>query len=147
MESARALPAAELASPDKLPEPGWKTLLSWDAATLAAAPQAGAAGADWKTWTIDLTPGIRAPGEFELAFVKTGGEGELEIKSAEFLVAGKALDGRAKPVDAQPGRFHIYRMEQTTPDTPSRVRVTARWAGGKACTGEARIRPRQAGKN
>ncbi|MCY3019148.1 MAG: hypothetical protein NTW87_08995, partial [Planctomycetota bacterium] len=130
---ARALSADELADPADLPEPGWKTLAKWDASSFAGEP---------KTWTINLSPGITAPGEFELDFRKTGGEGSLEIRSVVFLVAGKVLEGRAKPIEGSPGRFSIYRMEQTTADSPSAAGVTASFPGGKACRGEVRIRPR-----
>jgi alpha-L-fucosidase len=104
--------------------------------------EAGALGAEWKTWTIDLTPGIRAPGEFEFEVCGTGGEGRLEVRQVELLIAGQVIEDRVKPVVSNPCRFHIYRMEQTTADSPSAARVTARWVGPKPGPGEARIRPR-----
>ncbi len=131
---ARALSEAELADPARLPDPLWKALERWTESTFAA---------DWKTWSVDLTPGIAAPGEFELDFRKTAGPGEIEIRSVELLIAGQPIAGRARPLDGSPGRFIVYRMEQTSADSPSAARVTARFASGRSCAGQVRIRPRQ----
>ena len=74
--------------------------------------------------------------------LKRGGQ----IQQVELLIAGQVIEGRVKPVGGSPGRFSIYRMEQTTPDSPSAARITARWVGPKPGPTEIRIRPRHTGK-
>jgi alpha-L-fucosidase len=45
-----------------------------------------ATGSDPYVWDIDLTSFIDSPGQFELAFEKTGGDQDIEVQSATLLI-------------------------------------------------------------
>jgi alpha-L-fucosidase len=127
----RALSAAELADPESLPSPGW---------TKAGAWPADAWGPQWTTRDIDLTAGIAKPGQYEIHLRPAGVRGTLEIRTVELLIAGRVIPDRVRPLPGQ-HRFSLYRMEQTTADFPTAVRVVARILGTPPCAGDLYVRP------
>jgi alpha-L-fucosidase len=122
--------AAELADPEMLPEPGWIAAGKWSPGAFASHATAH---------DIDLTAGVLKPGQYEIQFCSAPDGGTLEIQKAELVISGRAVPDRVRRLP--PGnRFSLYRMEQTTPDSPTAIRVTARVAGDKPCSGQVLLR-------
>ncbi len=65
-----------------------------------------ATGPDPYTWDIDLTSFIDSPGQFELAFEKTGGDQDIEVQSAILLIDSVEQPNWVTPL---PGS-HRYRV-------------------------------------
>ena len=129
---ARALSAEELAHPETLPEPGWLKAGAWSADAFQN---------DWTTRDIDLSSGVQKPGHYELRFLPASAAARLEIRNVELLIAGRVIPDRVQRLAGQQN-FSLYRMEQTTPDSPTAVRVTARRTGDKPGAGDVLVRPR-----
>ena len=127
----RALSPAELADPQGLPRPGWIKAGAWPASAF---------GRQWTTQDIDLTPGIAKPGQYEIRFRPVTDRGGLEIQTVELVIAGRVIPGRVQRLAGHDG-FSLYRMEQTTADSPTAVRVVAR-AAGTPHAGNLYVRPR-----
>jgi len=123
---ARALSAAELTDPDMLPEPGWLKAGQWPP---------GAFTSHTTTHDIDLTAGVSKPGQYEIQFRSGLNGGALEIQTAELVISGRVIPDRVRRLPAG-STFSLYRMEQTTLDSPTAIRVTARVAGDKPCSGQ-----------
>ena len=115
-----------MADPDSLPEPGW---------TIAARLPADVFSTTWAAHDVDVTPGVVKPGQYEVRFQPASGRDTLGIQSVELLIAGRMVPNR---VQRLPGRnaFSVYRMEQTTADSPTALRVIGRITGGNPCPGE-----------
>ena len=129
---ARALSADELAHPETLPEPGWLKAGTWSTDAFLN---------DWTTRDIDLSSGVLKPGHYELRFLPDSAPARLEIQNVELLIGGRVIPDRVQRLAGQQ-IFSVYRMEQTTPDSPTAVRVTARTTGGKPGPGEVLLQPR-----
>ena len=129
---ARALSADELAHPETLPEPGWLKAGAW---------LADAFKTDWTTRDIDLSSGVHKPGHYEVRFLPASTAATLEIRNVELLIADRVIPDRVQRLAGQQ-TFSLYRMEQTTSDSPTAVRVTARMTGEKSGLGEVLVRPR-----
>ena len=129
---ARALSAEELAHPETLPEPGWLKAGAWSADAFQN---------DWTTRDIDLSSGVQKPGHYELRFLPVSKAARFDIQNVELLIAGRIIPDRVQRTAGQ-HNFSLYRMEQTTPDTPTAVRLTARMTGDKPGAGDVLVRPR-----
>jgi hypothetical protein len=129
---ARAVSAEELVHPETLPEPGWLKAGTWSAAAFRN---------DWTTGDIDLSSGVHKPGHYELRFLPASTAASLEIRNVELLIADRVIPDRVQRLAGQQ-TFSLYRMEQTTSDSPTVVRVTARVTGEKPELGEVLVRPR-----
>ena len=129
---ARALSSDELAHPETLPEPGWLKAGAWSADAFKA---------DWTTRDIDLSSGVHKPGHYEVQFLPASTAATLEIQNVELLIADRVIPDRVRRLAGQQD-FSLYRMEQTTSDSPTAVRVTARMTGEKPGLGEVLVRPR-----
>ena len=126
----RALAPLELAAPNFLPDPGWIVAGRW--------PRDAFRG----TWTprdLDVTQGISKPGQYEVRFQPASDT--LEIQSVDLLIAGRPIAGRVARL-AKPNAFSIYRMEQTTSDSPTALRVVGRCTDDNSHPGAILIRPR-----
>jgi len=129
---ARALSSEELAHPETLPEPGWLKAGAWSADAFQN---------DWTTRDIDLSSGVQKPGHYELRFLPVSKAARFDIQNVELLIAGRIIPDRVQRTAGQ-HNFSLYRMEQTTPDTPTAVRLTARMTGDKPGAGDVLVRPR-----
>jgi hypothetical protein len=125
---ARALSPQELADPQSLPGPGWIRAARW---TADAFEQAG-------TRDFDVTAAVARPGQYEVAFRPDAGT-SVEIQKVELLIAGRPIPNRVSRL-GEGTTFRLYRMEQTTADTPTGLRVSVRIAA-KASPGIIELRP------
>ncbi len=125
----RALSAAELAEPDNLPAPGWIMAARWGA---TAFPRAGA------TVELDISPGVPQPGQYEVQFRPLAGK--LELENVELVLQGQVLPGRVRRIEGRADAFGLQRIEQTTADTPTILRVKTRAASAAAAAGEVLVR-------
>ncbi len=96
------------------------------------------------TLTLDLSPFILQPGQFEVKFEQTGGRHSLRITKATLLYEGEeATPGLLTPV-ADSHTFHVNRTAQVTHETSSVLKVDVTADGGSDCEGVVQIRPRPA---
>ncbi|MHB8968898.1 MAG: alpha-L-fucosidase [Pirellulaceae bacterium] len=94
--------------------------------------------------TLDLSPFIPEPGQYEVKFEQTGGQNPLQILKTVLLYEGEeATPGLLTVLDA-PHSFNVNRMAQVTQETSSALRVDLSAAGGSDCQGTVWIRPRVA---
>lgn len=94
--------------------------------------------------TLDLSPFIPEPGQYEVKFEQTGGRHPLRILNAVLLYEGaEATPGLLTPMDAA-HTFNINRTAQVTQETSSVLKVEISAAGGSDCQGTVWIRPRAA---
>lgn len=131
----RALDAAELADPEKLPPPSrpnaWRKVGGWDRTRLAGET----------TWEIDLSGHIPAAGQYEVEFQKTAGPDPFEIDSVTLLLEGQPTPGFATPL-ARANVFNVNRTAAPTGEERSTVlRVVVRAEPGADSAGEILIRP------
>ena len=115
------------------PRHNWKQCETWNTDILKNIPGA---------WEIDLTSYIPQAGQYEVAFVKTGGKNDLEIVSATLIEDGrKALPEMVTRLD-QPNTFNVNRTGQITPETRIALRVIVSTKNGADSKGIVRIRMR-----
>jgi alpha-L-fucosidase len=129
---SRALLPLEIADPDSLPEPGWLIAARWPV---------DAFNTTWTDRDMDVTPGVVKPGQYEVRFQPASGRDTLEIQSVELLIAGRMVPNRIQRLSGRHA-FSVYRMEQTTADSPTALRVIGRITDENPCPGEILIRPK-----
>jgi len=111
---------------------GWREVTEWKKVRLTN---------QWQTIDVDLTPYVRAPGQYEVAFRKTGGRAGLEVRSAVAVMAGTEAPRLITKL-TRPHAWNINRTAQVTPDPKGRtgLRVVARTKGNDPWKGTLRIR-------
>jgi len=115
--------------------PGWQRCGSWTAKSFRDGKAA---------LTLDLSPFIPKPGQFEVKFEQTGGQHTLRITKSTLLYEGEeATPGLLTRLDAVPG-FNVNRTAQVTRETSSVLKVEITADGGSDCQGTVWIRPRPA---
>jgi alpha-L-fucosidase len=115
--------------------PGWQRCGAWTAKSF----QDGKADL-----TLDLSPFIPKPGQFEVKFEPTGGEPALRIAKATLLYEGEeATPGLLTRLPA-PNTFNVNRTAQVTKETRSVLKVEITIASGTDGQGTVWIRPRPA---
>lgn len=94
--------------------------------------------------TVDLSPFIPEPGQYEVKFEQTGGRHPLQILKAELLYEGAAATpGLLTRLDT-PHAFNVNRTGQVTNETSSVLKVEISAVGGTDCQGTVWVRPRAA---
>jgi hypothetical protein len=94
------------------------------------------------TLTLDLSPFIREPGQFEVKFEQTGGQHSFRITATTLLYEGEvATPGMLTPL-AAPNTFNVNRTAQVTTETRSALKVELTAVDGSDCAGTVWIRPR-----
>ncbi|MHB0958708.1 MAG: alpha-L-fucosidase [Pirellulaceae bacterium] len=92
--------------------------------------------------TLDLSPFIRKPGQFEVKFEQTGGQHSFRITATTLLYEGEvATPGLLTPL-AVPNAFNVNRTAQVTNETRSVLKVELSAKDGSDCAGAVWIRPR-----
>jgi alpha-L-fucosidase len=92
--------------------------------------------------TIDLSPFIPKPGQYEIKFEESGDHDVLHISRATLLYEGEeATPGLLTGLSA-PHTYNVNRTAQVTKDTSSVLKVDIAADGGNACDGAVWIRPR-----
>jgi hypothetical protein len=114
---ARALSPAELADPERLPDPGWTMALRWATNSF---PAGGAAD-------LDISAGLPRPGQYEVQFRPDAAGWSAE--RVDLVIGGQVLPGRVRRLEGRPLAFGLQRIEQTTAETPTILRVQARGDG------------------
>jgi alpha-L-fucosidase len=110
----------------------WQKVAGWEEIELTG---------QWQTVDIDLTPIVRQPGQYEVEFLRTGGDGTLEVQRAVVEMAGTEAPRLITRLD-RPLAWNINRTAQVTPDRKGRTvfRVVIRSLGPKPWQGQLRIR-------
>ena len=134
----RALRPDELANPSALPAPSmppdaWKKAGAWTPDTVKA---------QWTTLEIDLSPHIAVAGQYEVECRKTGGSGDLEVRSAVLLLEGVETPGFATPL-GRPLAWNINRTAAPTGKPRSTLLKLLLRAKGGACSGDVLTRHRR----
>ena len=115
--------------------PAWQRCGAWKAENLRGGKM---------TLTLDLSPFISKPGQFEVKFEQTNGQHQLRILKATLLYEGEeATPGLLARLDDGQS-FNVNRTGQVTKETSSVLRVEISAVGGSDCTGTVWIRPRMA---
>ena len=92
--------------------------------------------------TLDLSPFIQKPGQFEVKFEQTGGQHSFRITATTLLYEGEvATPGLLSPL-AAPNTFNVNRAAQVTKETRSVLKVEMTAKDGSDCAGTVWIRPR-----
>ena len=113
--------------------PGWQRCGAWTAESFHDGKAA---------LTLDLSPFIPKPGQFEVKFEQTGGQHALRIAKSTLLYEGEAATpGLLTRLDALPG-FNVNRTAQVTKETSTVLKVEFSANGGSDCQGTVWIRPR-----
>ena len=111
---------------------GWQRCGAWTAQTF----RNGQA-----TLTLDLSPFIPKPGQFEVKFEQTGGKSSFRITRTTLLYEGEeATPGLLTRLTAS-NSFNVNRTAQVTKETSSALRVEITVGGGTDCEGAVWIRP------
>lgn len=126
--------------------------------TDASLPESAAAPASWKqcgTWdlrptasgtqtlSVDLSPLIPAPGQYEVRLDRTGGTNDLKVlKATLFYEGAEATPGLLTQLPGS-NSFNVNRTAQVTAETRSVLRLELAGKGGTDCYGTVSIRPRQ----
>lgn len=93
------------------------------------------------TLTLDLSPFIRKPGQFEVKFEQTVGQHSFRISATTLLYEGEvATPGLLTPL--APNTFNVNRTAQVTTETRSELKVELTAKDGSDCAGAIWIRPR-----
>ena len=81
----------------------------------------------WQTIDVDLTPYIRAPGQYEVTFRRLGGSGDLAVRRAVAVMAGTEAPHLIAKLD-RPHTWNVNRTAQVTADPKGRtvLRIVAR---------------------
>lgn len=113
--------------------PGWQRCGAWTAESFHDGKAA---------LTLDLSPFIPKPGQFEVKFEQTGGQHALRIAKSTLLYEGEAATpGLLTRLDALPG-FNVNRTAQVTKETSTVLKMEFSANGGSDCQGTVWIRPR-----
>ncbi len=123
---------SRIATPGKLRQTNWIRAGSWEP---------GAFAPTLRSLDIDITRGVPKPGDYEVRFEVTDSESTVEVKSVELVIAGRVIRGRTSRLPDSHA-FSLYRMEQTTADSPTAIRIEARTLESKPCKGVVLVRPR-----
>jgi alpha-L-fucosidase len=126
----RALTGDELADPEALPEPGWIKGADWASSAFSA---------QGALLDLDVTAGVPRPGRYEARFQAAPQAADLQIESIELMIGGQVISNRVQRL-ADPHRFSLFRMEQTTHESPTLLRVMARIGVGKPGGGAVWLR-------
>ena len=99
---------------------------------------------DWQEVEVDLTPAIRAPGDFVVDIQRTEGNASLEVEEAVLVVAGVEAPRLITPL-VRTNAWHVRRTDQVTTDEKGRtaLRLRLRLVGGQEWAGVMRLRPTQ----
>jgi len=94
-----------------------------------------------QTVDVDLTPYLRAPGQYEVEIRKTGGQGSVEVQRAVALMAGTEAPRLTTKGD-RPHAWTINRTAQVTAGAKGRtaLRIVARIRGGPTWQGRLYLR-------
>lgn len=96
------------------------------------------------TLTLDLSPFILKPGQFEVKFEQTGGKNSLRITNATLRYEGaEATPGMLTRL-TNSNRFNVNRTAQVTKETSSVLIVDLTAEGGSDCEGMVQVRPHSA---
>jgi hypothetical protein len=112
---------------------GWQCCGAWTAQTF----RNGQA-----TLTLDLSPFIPKPGQFEVKFEQTGGHHALRITKTTLFYEGEEATPGLLARLAAPNTFNVNRTAQVTKETSSVLKVDITADGGSDCTGTVWVRPR-----
>ena len=95
----------------------------------------------WQTVDVDLTPYIRAAGQYEVEIRKTGGQGSVDVQRAVALMAGTEA-ARLTTKGQRPRAWMLNRTAQVTADAKGRtaLRIVARIRGGTTWQGRLYLR-------
>ena len=88
--------------------------------------------------TLNLTPFITKPGQYEVKFEQTGGESKLKILSAELMYEGKKT--LPEFLIQKGNTFYINRTSQVTNETSSVLNVVFSADNGGDCKGNIQFR-------
>ncbi len=114
-------------------KPDWQPCGSWNAQTLRD---------NQATLTIDLTPFIPEPGQYEVRFTQTAGQYPLKILNATLLYEGsEATPGLLTRLTGS-NTFNVNRTAQVTKESKSVLRVELAVPGAGICEGIVETRPR-----
>jgi alpha-L-fucosidase len=115
--------------------PGWQRCGGWTAEAFHRGKAA---------LTLDLSPLIPKPGQYEVKFEQTGGRHTLRIAKTVLLYEGaEATPGLLMRL-ANPNAFSVNRTGQVTKETSSVLKVEITADGRTDCEGTVWIRPRPA---
>ena len=115
--------------------PGWQRCGAWTAQSFHDGKAA---------LTLDLSPFITRPGQFEVKFEPAGASNVFRITQTTLLYEGEAATpGLLTPLVAGMG-FNVNRTAQVTRDTRSVLQVELATDRGGDCQGSVWIRPRPA---
>lgn len=98
------------------------------------------------TLTLDLSPFIPEPGQFEVKFEKTSGQNALRIAKATLLYEGDEATPGLLTRLAAPNTFNVNRTAQVTKETRSVLKVEIAPDSGADSQGTVWIRSREAGQ-
>jgi alpha-L-fucosidase len=111
---------------------GWREVAGWRKVRPTS---------QWQTIDIDLTPYVRAPGQYEVELRRTGGGATLEVREAVAIMAGTA----APRLIAKLPRPHAWNINRTAqvaagPEGRTGLRVVVRSNGSDPWSGALYIR-------
>jgi len=111
---------------------GWREVAEWKETRLTN---------QWQTIDVDLTPYVRAPGQYEVEFRKTGGRAAFEVRKAVAVMAGT----EAPRLITKLARLHAWNLNRTAQVTAGAkgqtgLRVVARTKGTDPWRGMLYIR-------
>ena len=112
--------------------PAWQRCGEWTARVFTTAAPL----------TLDLSPFILKPGQFEVKFEQTGGQHSFRIAETTLLYEGEvATPGLLTPLTV-PNTFNVNRTAQVTQETSSVLKVELAAKDGSDCAGTVWIRSR-----
>ena len=94
------------------------------------------------TLTLDLSPFIPKPGQFEVKFEQTGGQHALRITKSHAALRRRRGHARLADATGSAEHFNVNRTAQVTKETSSVLKVEIATDGGTDCAGTVWIRPR-----
>jgi alpha-L-fucosidase len=117
--------------------PGWQRCATWTAQEMAR-------GAGMLS--IDLSPYIPRPGQYEVKLEPAEGSAPVRIEKATLFFEGEeATPGMLTRSDS-PLSFNVNRTAQVTRDTTSALKVAVTFGGGTGAGGTVWIRPQSRGQ-
>ena len=110
----------------------WRLVREWKSAKLTE---------QWQLFDVDLTPYVRAPGQYEVEIREKSKGTSLKVKSAVAVMAGTEAPLLIKRLD-KPNSWNINRTAQVTdgPKGKTSLRIVAKYSGDGTCEGEMYIR-------
>lgn len=94
------------------------------------------------TMTLDLSPFIPVPGQYEVKFEQTGGKNTLRITQATLVFEGESTAPEMLTPLPAPNAFNVNRTAQVTHESSSLLKTKFTADGGTDCAGPVWIRPR-----